>query len=200
MEKMRTFKQLQEEKSFQELNEFSKEVTEHYANTPIENSQSAVAENNRITIKALRDLMDMAIKTALVSYETANKSYQKCMENQKRKEESAGGTSYQHHQKLLKQRTEFLVMGYARSEIKKIAEDIANHPREKLVNFQRKYQLESSNLLKQLLQRSIVENIVDDETVEKIRKRSLIGSNAKSVNKYFGVLLEKRKNAEKGQI
>lgn len=74
MEKKRTFKQLQEEKSLQELNEFSKEITEHYANTPVENSQRAVADNNNITLRALRDLMDMAIKTALVSYETANKS------------------------------------------------------------------------------------------------------------------------------
>lgn len=194
MEKKRTFKQLQEEKSLQELNEFSKEITEHYANTPVENSQRAVADNNNITLRALRDLMDMAIKTALVSYETANKSYQKCMENQKRKEESAGRTSYQHHQKLLKQRTEFLVMGYARSEIKKIAEDIANHPRESLTNFQGKYQMETSNLLKQLLQRSIVENIVDDETVEKLRKRSLIGSNSQSVNQYFDFLLKKRRS------
>lgn len=194
MERKRTFKKIQEEKSFQELNEFSKKITEHYANTDIENSQRIVAQNNNITVKALRELMDMAIKTGTVNYEIANKVYQKCIKNQRRKEKSAGGTSYQHYKKLLKQRAEFLAMAYERKEIKLIAEDIANNARDPLTYFQRKYQIESSNLLKQLLQRAIIENIVDNETVEKLRKRSLTEHNEQKVNKYFDFLLEKRNN------
>ena len=68
----RTFKQLQKEKTLQELKHFAKEVTELYARSVIEYTQSKVARDNKLTIKGLRDLMDYAIVTAVVTRETAN--------------------------------------------------------------------------------------------------------------------------------
>ena len=72
-EKNRTFKQLQKEKSLEELNSFSKQVTEAYALSINEYSQTNAAIDNHLTKKGLRDLMDYAIVIAVVRRDIATK-------------------------------------------------------------------------------------------------------------------------------
>jgi len=127
--KARSFKQLEKEKNLEQLCDFAKKVTELYATSPKEYSQPNVAQDNNLTEKALRKLMDYAIQTAQVSLEIAEKVLEKSIQNQQRKHLEAGGSSMQHHKKLMKQRVEFIAYGYTNAEIRKIAADIANNPK-----------------------------------------------------------------------
>ncbi len=196
-EEMRTFKQLQEENSIEKFQYLAKAVTEQYATSAMEYSQTNIARDNRITKKALRQLMDYAIITNLVSLEIASKVLEKALQNQKIKSQEAGGTSIRHHKELIKRREDFLLGAYTKAEIEKIANDIASQYGYAIHHFTQKYQIESDRLTKKILERSIVENIVSDEIMEKLIERSLKrieetkGKNR--VKQYFAYLQEKRK-------
>lgn len=197
--KRRTFKQLQKEKSFQELNEFAKNVTQKYATSQKEYSQSNVAEDNNLTLKGLRELMDYAIINSLVSIEIADKVLKKSIQNQQRKNEEAGGSSISHHKKLIKKRAELIVYSYLPSEIRKIATDFANNPMYSIQHFKIKYKVESEKVIKLILQRAIVENISSDDEMERIIQRSLKANPTESAKQYFEYLRNERIKNENSQ-
>lgn len=190
--KRRTFKQLQKEKDLQELNTFARKVTEAYATSEREYSQRNVAQDNNLTQKALRDLMDYAIITDLVSIEIAEKVLKKSIENQQRKSQEAGGSSISHHKELMKKRVNFIAYFYLPVEIERIASDVANNPRYSIDHFKEKYNIESGKVMKLILQRAIVENISSDRDVEKIIKRSLKVNATESAKQYFEYLRNER--------
>lgn len=194
-EKNRTFKQLEKQKTFEELNCFAKEVTEKYATSPIEYSQSNAARDNHLTVKGLRDLMDYAIVTAQVSLNTAILVKNKAIQNQQRKAREAGGSSIVHHEDLIRQRENFLMTAFSRTETRKIAEDIACNPSKPLHYFTKKYRLESDRMIKLLLKKSIVEDIVTDEVMELIIKRSYSTEKANQVFQEFRKQREKYKSS-----
>lgn len=199
----RTFKQLQKEKTFEELNSFAKAVTEAYAKSDMAYSQTNTAKDNHLTKKGLRDLMDYAIITDLVSRETCEQVLQKAIENQRQKAQEAGSSSIIHHKELIKRREEFLLSAYAKVEVEKIAKDIAEHSSCSIHYFTEKYNIESDRLTKSILKRAIVENIVSDEVVEKLIERSLKGIEIRRVRhrteQYFAALKKQREeNKAKG--
>lgn len=106
-QKNRTFKQLEKEKTLEELNRFAREVTQQYATSGLKYSQTNAAKDNRLTPKGFRDLMDYAIVTAQVSLRTAILVQNKAIQNQQRKAREAGGSSIEHHKDLIKQREEY---------------------------------------------------------------------------------------------
>ena len=175
-ESARTYTILKKEKTLEELSEFSKQLTERYATSELEYSQEDVARDNNITRGCLRRLMDDAIIEARVSIEIALLVKNKAMKKSEMKVQQAGGRSISHHEDLMKKREAYLLTAFSRVETKKIAEDIANHPSEPISSFTRKYDIETDRLTKLLLKKAIVENIVSDEVMEMIIKRSL-GSN-----------------------
>lgn len=189
--KNRTFKQLQKEKNLQDLNEFAKQVTETYASTPLEYSQTNASADNHLTKKGLRDLMDYAIVTALVSRETASKILEKTIQNQQRKTQDAGSSSIQHHQKIIRLREKYLSDNYSRIQIHDMAISIAasNKP---LSYFAKKYNLESDGVIKWMLERAIVEDIVSDYEMEAIIERSLKSKRSEGAKCYFQNLRKKR--------
>ena len=197
----RTFKQLQKEKTFEELNSFAKSVTEAYAKSGMAYSQTNTAKDNNLTKKGLRDVMDYAIVTALVSRETCEQVLQKAISNQRQKAQEAGGTSISHHKELMKKREELLLSAYTRAEVEKIANDIAQNPSYSIHHFTVKSNIESDRLTKSILKRAIVENIVSDEVVEKIIERSLKGTEIKRVEhrakQYFAALKKQREENKK---
>jgi len=188
----RTFKQLQKEKTLEELNHFAKEVTELYARSVIEYTQSKVARDNKLTITGLRDLMDYAIVTAVVTRETANLILAKAMENQRRKRQDAGASSLEHYQKLIKEREDYLAQFFSRVEVKKITEHIANAPSMSISYFTKAYKIESDRLTKLLLKRAIVEGIVSDEVMKEIIRRSLRNNKTEATIQYFENLRKAR--------
>lgn len=196
--KARTFKQLEKEKTFKELNCFAKKVTEAYATSSIEYSQTNAAMDNHLTKKGLRDLMDYAIKTALVSLDTAVLVLNKATQNQQRKAQEAGGSSINHHKQLMKVRVEYLACGYLSADINDIATDIATDFSHSIVHFTRKYNIESEAVTRRILERAIVENIVSDEVMEKLIERSLKGNETERTKRYFEHLRnEREKNKRK---
>ena len=197
--KKRTFKQLQKEKNLQELNEFARKVTQRYATSEKEYSQKNVAEDNNLTQKGLRELMDYAIITANVNIEVSNKVLEKSIKNQQRKEKEAGGSSISHHKKLMRKRAEFIVYSYLPSEIKKIAADVANNPMYSIQYFKIKYKIESEKVMKLILQRAIAENISSDDEMERIIQRSLKVNATESAKQYFEYLRNERTKNKNSQ-
>lgn len=168
----RTFNQLKKQKNQEELDRFAKAVTEQYAASGPEHSQRTIAEYNNLTKQSLRDLMDYAIITELVSIETSDKVKYKAVLNQQNKAEETGSNSIRHHRDLMRRRE--------RHRINRIATDMAEHLSEPLSHFTEKYNLESDRETGNLLVRSITEDIVSDEIMEK-----LIKERGKKSEEYF---------------
>ena len=195
-EKNRTFKQLQKEKRLEELNDFSKKVTETYALSPQEYSQTNAAADNQLTKKGLRDVMDYAIVTALVTRDVATKVLEKTIKNQQRKVQDAGSSSLSHHKKIIRLREKYLADGYSRVEIGKITSNFAtsNKP---ISYYTQKYETESDDVTRLLLERAIAENIASDDEMEAIIARSLKVKSTDSVKLYFQNLRSKREKNKK---
>ncbi len=185
----RTFKQLQKEKTFDDLNRFAKAVTEAYATSDKEYSQANAAQDNHLTKKGLRDLMDYAIVTALVSREICEQVLEKAISNQRQKIQGAGGTAISHHKDLMRKREDYLLGTYTRTGIARLSKEIADNPSYSIPYFTEKYNIESDRLTKKILERGIVENITSDEEMEKIIERSLKGYKAEQ---YFAALKKQR--------
>lgn len=189
----RTFKQLQNEKSFKELNRFAKEVTELYAKSDYVYSQKNVARDNNLSVKGLRDLMDYAITTNLVTIEIANKVLEKAIKTQQKKVAEAGGKSYSRHNELMRERNGYIAYSYLKVQIEEIAIDIAENFSQPISYFTKKYEIESDTITKLLLQRAIVENIISDKIVDKLIERTLKNDERESTKTYFDNILKARK-------
>lgn len=183
--KYRTYKQVKEEKTSLEFKQFEKEVTERYATSELECSQADVAKDNRITGNCLRRMMDDAIIHAYVSMEIAIKVVDKAIMKSKEKPEQAGRRSISHHESLIRQREEFLLTSITNSEVRRIAEYFANNPSKTISQITKKHNLDSERVTKLILKKSIVENIVSDEIVELIIKRTNPSEKAKQVFEMF---------------
>ncbi len=189
----RTFRQLEKTMDIRKLGKFAKAVTENYATKDYEYTQKISAEDNHLTVKAHRELMDFAISYNYVSLEIAEMVYNKAKNNQRKYGNNAGSNSFLHHRGIIKQRNHNLALTYSRAEINEKATDIANTDKP-LSYFQFKYGMESVGVLKEVLERAIVENIVSDETMKKIISRSIKGNTNPRVDVegYFLSLRNKR--------
>lgn len=172
-ENKRTFKQLSKEKTYAELMDFSKKITELYANSESMYSQSKIAEENNVTRKCLRDLMDYAIVMSLVSKPICDKVLEKAVCNQRNKIPESGWSSLEHHRELIKRREELLLNSFFEPEIYRIANDIAENFDCSISEFTIKYNIESDSITRKILERAIIENIVSDKVVERLIERSL---------------------------
>lgn len=188
----RSITQLKKEKTTEEFDKFASAVTTRYATSELEYSQADVARDNNITTKCLRKLMDYAIIYNKVSLEIALLVKNKAIEKSKMKVQQAGGRSISHHEELIRKREEFLIMTFSRVEIKKIVEDIANHTSKPISFFTGKYNIETDRLTKLLLRKAIVENIVSDEIMELIIKRSLGKYQTQKAQEVFQKFREER--------
>ncbi len=169
----RTYTQLQQEKSFEELKEFEIEVLERYATSDYVVSQKDVARDNNITLSCFKRIKEDAIIHVYISREMVEAIRNKAITKSEMRIQQSSGKCVLYYDRLLKQREEFLVTGISKVQIKCIAEDVANNPFKPIKYFKKKYNLESDRLVRLILKIAIVENIVSDETMELIIKRSL---------------------------
>ena len=195
-ENKRTFKQLSKEKTYAELMDFSKKITELYANSDSIYSQSKISEENNVTIKCLRDLMDYAIVMSLVSKPICDRVLEKAVCNQRNKIQESGWNSILHHKELIKRREELLINSFFEPEIYRIANDVAENFDYSIHQFTIKYNIESDKITRKLLERAITENIVSDNVVEKLIERSLKDITdmveLSRATKYFDYIVGKR--------
>lgn len=191
--KGRTFKKVAKEKTLAELNDFAKEVTELYANSVAEYTMKVLANDNQLTVKAVRDLIDYAIVNAFVSREIASKVLTKAIQNQRSKSQVAGGSSFIHHHKLIRRREEYLANAFSQVEVKKITEEFAKQTEKSVSYFTKKYKIESERITRLLLARAITENLVSDEVMEAVIKRSLRNNDTQLAKQFFENLRKERK-------
>lgn len=168
--KIRTFKQLEKKENGKELEWLSQKVTRTYVGTNL--TQAEVARKNQITTKCCRQLMDYAIIHGYVTRLEAINVKDKAIENSNRKGKEEGSKSLLHHESLIRQREEYLVSMFTEGYVKRIVQDIANNPHKPICDFTGTYLLESNRMTKLLIERAIVEVIVDDKTVELLEERN----------------------------
>lgn len=197
----RTNKQVKKEKSADEVREFRISLTETYAKSGLERSQEDIAKDNNITPKCMREMMDEAIIYAEVSLEIANMVKSKAEERAKivlkqklRSVQEAANKSRLHHEDLIKKREEYLLTSVSRADTKLIAEYCANNPTKSISQITKKFKLESERMTKLILKKSIVENVVSDEIVELIIKRSLGKNPSEKSKQIFETFITKRNN------
>lgn len=199
----RTYTQLREEKSFQELKDFEVKVLQRYATTDYIVSQADVARDNNITKSCFKRIKEDAIIHGYISRELVEAIKNKAITKSEMRIQQSAGACVLYYEKLIKQREKFLVTAIPTIQIKGIAEDVANNPSNSIEYFKRKYTLESSRLVKLILKIAIVENIVSDQIMELIIKRSLnsysderVKQKAKQVFDKFREEREKNKSSQ----
>lgn len=167
------YTELQKEKSFEELKEFEIKVLERYATSDYVVSQADVARDNNITLSCFKRIKEDAIIHAYISRKMVEAIRNRAITKSEMQIQQSAGKCVLYYERLIKQREEFLVTAMSKVQIKYIAEDIANNPSNPIKYFKKKYNLESDRLVRLILKNAIVENIVSDETMELIMKRSL---------------------------
>lgn len=85
---------------------------------------------------------------------------------------------------------EYLVKKLPKARVKQIVKDIANNSHKPINYFTETYLLESNRLTKLIIERAIVEVIVDDETVSLLEKRV---KKKKSIERFKMLKEERRK-------
>lgn len=200
----RTYTQLQKEKSLKELEEFEIKVLERYATSDYVVSQADVARDNNITPSCFKRIKEDAIIHGYISREMAQAIRNKAINKSEMRIQQSAGKCVLYYDRLLKQREAFLVTAIPKIQIKGIAEDVANNPSKPITYFKKKYDLESERLLRLILKIAIVENIVSDETMELIIKRSLDcclhGRVKYKVKKVFDEFRKERENNKNSSI
>ncbi len=199
----RKYTELQKEKSFEELKEFEIKVLEQYATSDYVVSQADVARDNNITLSCFKRIKEDAIIHAYISRKMVEAIRNKAITKSEMQIQQSAGKCVLYYERLLKQREEFLVIAMSKVQIKYIAEDIANNPSNPIKYFKKKYNLESDRLVRLILKNAIVENIVSDETMELIIKRSLNCYSHKRLQykakKVFDEFRKERKNNKSSQ-
>ncbi len=199
----RTYTQLEKEKSLEELKNFEIHVLERYATSDFSVSQADVARDNNITESCFVRIKEEAIINGYASRELVEAVRNKAVTKSERRIQQSGGKCILYYERLIKQREEFLVTGIPKAQIKVIAEDIANNPSSPIKDFKMKYNLESCRMVRLILKIAIVENVVSDEIMELIIKRSLdlysdetLQDRAKKVFDEFRKERESNKNSQ----
>lgn len=193
----RTYTQLQKEKSLEELKEFEIKVLERYATSDYVVSQTDVARDNNITRSCFERIKKDAIIYGYISREMAQAIRNKAVTKSEMRIQQSAGKCILYYERLIREREKFLVTAISKVQIKGIAEDVANNPSKPITYFKKKYDLESDHLVRLILKIAIVENIVSDEIMELIIKRSLDYYSDNSVKlKFEKVFDEFRKERE----
>lgn len=168
----RNYTDLKQQLNIEDFETLAKKVTKAYGNSKIEYTQSEVAKDFDVTTQAVRKLMDYAIINCIVSKDYSVKVLNKLIENQQRKHQEAGGSSIRHHNELMKKRDDVIANSYDEYYIL----EIVNYWLYEAIDFTdviHRFNIESERILKLLLQRGIVEDIISDNEANEIIQRSL---------------------------
>ena len=198
--KKRSFRQLKKNMTYEEFNEFCKKIATEYANSESTFARTYFCNYYEIGESCFYRVLEYAIITNLVDDKLFKKMMEKSIANQISHKAGAGMTSVAKYNHLYSKRCEYITLSLPENKIKQIAEDFANNPNVSKEDIALKYNI-SRKVLELMLERSIIDNVVDDEIFEAIRNRSIKNStpNKKTeTEKYFEVLQEKRKNNKGG--
>ena len=196
MTKRRNYSFLQKTMNEMELEDFCRKIATEYAKLPQRKAVTYFTEKYDITKSCFYRILNIAVKTNLVSREIIRSMEAKAIANQRSHASYAGRTSVEHYEKLRKERDEYIIKGYTDMDIKEIAEDFARSTNETKLEFANKYDI-GIHILNILLKKAFVEGIADDETCMAIQNRSLAKSTSDRNEKFFEHLWNLRNSNKK---
>lgn len=198
--KGRSFTELKKQMSYQSFEEFCKKIAKEYANSEAHFARSYFCEHYNISQSCFYKVLEYAAVTNLISEREFERLKNKATANQGLHKRGAGLSSQIKYSEMYVRRCEYIVESYSTVELKQIAESFASQPNISKKEFAEKYNT-STKVLGLLLQKAIVTNVVDDETFEAIKNRSINNSSSdiEFVESYFKALEEKRQLDKKNK-
>ena len=199
--KGRSFITLKSSMKEEEFQKFRKKIAEEYANSACEYARSYFLKQYEISQECYYQILSSVVIENIVSDETVEKMELKALANQKTHAVNAGLSTRKHYNNLRRLRLENMELSkFGDEEIKQIATKFAYSPLNK-TEFAKENQI-AVRILSLLLEKAIVEVIIDDLTYQAIRKRSFDRAsegNKKIVKNYFSNLARKR-NSNKQKL
>lgn len=192
------FKDLERSMSVRDLNELASEIAEQYADRENNDiSKKELAEMYEMTPNLIGQLLDYAVINRLANEATVRRMEDRAVHNQKRHSpDGKAKTAKEHYRQLRKKRIEMEVFSISEEEIVEIAKRFANERDKTKGDFALEYQLDKM-AIDVILKKAITENICDDETFEKIEKRSLEHNNSSETVEFFKQLHARREAKKK---
>ena len=195
----KNFTQLKKQKTFEEFNRYAKRITEDYATSENHFSRSYFCRTYDISSSCFYKLMEYAVVTDLVSDSITAKMMNKAIANQQNHDKRAGGTSQQKYVDMYRKRCEFIANQKSMEIVEDFAIMFACYPSDTKEELASEFGI-SKKVADLLLVRAIVENIADDDIVERIEKRSIAGSVDKNYTREFFSKLKKQREDNKKEI
>lgn len=190
-ERKRSFTELKRTMTTEDFEDFCKRIATQYAKSEGQYSCSYFIKAENLTKTCFYKVIYEAIRKNLVSEETVDKMEIKSICNQKAHAVNAGETTRKHYAKLRKERNEYIISSYTKTEIKQIAEDFAKSTKEKKIDFAKRNGI-AIPVLDTLLKKAFIENIASDKICEEIEKRSLSKDSSKRAKEFFAYLWKER--------
>ncbi len=192
------FKDLERTMSVRDLNELASEIAEQYADRENNDiSKKELAEMYEMTPNLIGQLLDYAVVNRLVNEATVRRMEDRAVNNQKRHSpDGKAKTAKEHYRQLRKKRIEMEVFSISEEEIVEIAKRFANERDKTKGDFALEYQLDKM-AIDVIFKKAITENICDDETFEKIKKRSLEHNSDPVAVEFFNQLHARRETKKK---
>lgn len=190
----RSFTQLKKSMSYEQFNKFCKKITEEYATSEAKFARSYYTKQYEISDSCYYKIIEYAIVTNLVNDLIVSKTMNKAINNQKAHSINAGCSTRVKYSKMYTKRCEYIASSYSTEEIKQIAISYANTPGVSKNDLATSYGI-TRKVFELLLIRAIVENIVENNIVDAMEKRSkqnTTNQDTKEVDKFFEELREKR--------
>ena len=194
----RSFRQLKLELSERDFGEFAIEIAEAYISSNFK-SKTEIGKEYELNQKAVTEFIDYAIIHYLVNDYMVNQIERKSIQNQRRfSPDGSAESTIAHYRMLRKKRNEFVICQLSDEKIKQIAEYFAKETSKTKGDIAIMYGL-SKPIIDIILKKAITERICDDDTFEKIEKRSVNNCSKDNYEKtkIFFERLRARRNANK---
>lgn len=169
----RNFTQLKKEMSIDDFNSFCLKVMKYTARNGSMFSQKTISRHFRITTSCFRRIREYCTIGGLISQRVALEIAKNSVKNQKTHSAKFGGVAMEYHYKLMREKDNYIISCFSSEEIKLLAEEFANNKSISKAELAKKYSI-TIYVIDRLLQKSIVENIIDDDIFRKIEERSMI--------------------------
>lgn len=180
----RNFTQLKKELSIDDFNSFCLKVMNYTVRYSSMFSQKTISRHFRITKSCFRRIREYSTIAGLISEEMALEIANSCVKNQKTYSAKFGGAAMEYHHKLMRKKEEYIISCFSSEEIKLLAEEFANNRNISKAALAKKHSM-TIYVIGRLLQKSIVENIIDDDIFRKIEERSIINSQSPEKTREF---------------
>ena len=201
-EQKRSFCNLKKAMNKKEFFDFCKKIATEYANSPCEYARSYTTNKYNISPNCYYMILECAVIKNLVDDKTVYAMEKKALENQKAHISHAGMTTRRHYSNLWRIREETKIVDkYSNDELRKIATRFA------FSDFSlaecAEYENVSVRIYTLLLEKAIIELLVDDNIYEAIKKRSIERAScdeARNKSKNYFKILARKRNSKKREL